>query len=1164
VKKNLVMVALLLPILALAGTITQTIAFSPGEVTFTPVSGYEVPDLRGYVSTSEPGAPIIPQAILTFVVPANATVTGVDVIASEQTVLPGLHSIYPAQTPRPLSAAAPVAQVLPDPAVYSQTAPFPGKVTDFDYTGTKSGYRLCAVDVYPIQYTPATGEVALYTSLTLRVTYSENSFAATPMTANQAEAAAAEIRSFVANGSDLKRFAPPVRRSDVTDAEYVIITGDSYVSTLQPLADWHARKGYTSVIKTVSWITSNYTGYDTQQKIRNFIIDYWQNHGTMFVLLAGANTVIPCRRGYVDVSGTTDNIPVDLYYADLQYSWDGDGDHIWGEAGDDTVDFYADVYVGRAPINSTATAQTLVNKVFGYEKAPNTACIKKAYLPWVSLFTGYTGQAVSDTIANITPSGWTDTEVNSPSTSAFQTAINSGYGYCHAAAHGDDYGFYTDLGSPIYTTSEASAQTNGMSKLVIMNSMACISGNFENQSCLSVVLQNNANGGSVANMLNSRYGWGTPPSMGPSEKLCVRFYDFFITRDTWLLGPAHSRSRDVYASLGRSQSLWRWCLYEYNLMGDPGMPVWSDVPATLVIGAADSIPTGTQTVTVNVTSGSTPVPNAWVGLYKAGEVCSRGRTDGSGNVFLTVNPTTIGWLYVTAYGQDKLPTQDSIRVRTGTPQPYIAVSGTYVDNASHQLEPGQTADVYVTIRNSGSAAATGTAGTLRTSSGYATLGDSTSSYGTVAAGDTSRGDRFQVTAGAGTPPGTVIQFTLHVTSSEGNWDPTFTLTVGTPPVPGTLTADLDTGYCKLTLCALGSLGFDAPATDAGNGFCYPKAGSSQLYYSSFLVGNGANYIADRYYGNPASSGENTDFAIVDSLRPVTPVYADQQYRTVFSDAGHATPKSLKVTLNGYMCAGSAYDDFAVLVYDVKNEGASALTAMYAGVMADFDIGSDATQNTAVSNDTKRFSYMRQASSANPCVGVKILDPHSFANLVAVDHDVYVYPDSCMTDGQKFRLMNGTVVNRNSTRTYDWSVGTSVGPFDLAAGATYRCAFAFVGGTSAAIFETNADSAQSWYDRTMGVSEADGRTGTRSTSAIAANPNPFSRSVRLSFTVPAAGRVRAEVFDVSGRSVATLTDNDMVAGTFETDWTPGQLAGGVYLLKVTLPDGTRTQKLMLVR
>jgi uncharacterized repeat protein (TIGR01451 family) len=1162
--KRLVLLALA-PVLLVAGTITQTFTFSADEVSFVKVNGYDVPGLRGYVSTSAPGEPIIPQAILTFLVPAGATVTDVEVTNLSSVELPGTYNIHPAQTPRPLSAREQPAFLRPNPGVYGSNRPYPGRLVQFNYTGTKAGYRVCGVNAFPLQYVPATGKVTLATSMTLVVTYRENSVAITPMTRTQLDIVAQELRSFVVNTGDITRFAPSVRETDVTDAEYVIITADSYVTTLQPLADWLSRKGFVTVFKTTTWIYANYTGYDNQQKIRNFIIDYWTNHGTMWVLLAGANSVIPARGGRSTCGGYTDDIPADLYYSDLQWSWDANNNHIWGEADLDTVDFYSDVYVGRAPIASTANAQTLVNKVFGYEKAPNSSFIKKAYLPWVPLFTGYTGEAVSDTIAGITPTGWTDTKAASPSRSAFQSAINTGYGVCHGAAHGDDYGFYTDMGAAIYTTTEAGAQTNGMDKLNIMNSMACISGNFQNQSCLSVTLANNANGGTIANMMNSRYGWGTPPAMGPSEKLCVRFYDFFIQKDSWLLGAAFARGKDMYANLPQSQQVWRWCFYDYNLLGEPAMPVWSDVPGTLAVTSPDSIPTGTSSVRVNVTSGG-PVNGAWVGLYKSGEVCTRGRTDVSGNADIIVAPSTTGWLYVTAWAQDKLASTDSVRVYAGAPRPYVNLTGYYIDDGgNHQLDPGETVDLYVTLKNIGNANATNVAGTLSENSTYITVPDSTSGYGTLNVGDTSRGDRYQVTAAANTPPGSQIQFTCHVTSDQGSWDPAFTIYVGVPPTPGASVMTHDTGYCKLSVTALGSIGYDAPpGLDAGIGFSYPKSSASQLFYSSLIVGNGVNYVVDRYYGNPATA-YNTDFTIVDSLWAVIPPGSgDEHFRCVIDDGGHSAPQGLKVTQHSYMNNATGYDDFCVLTYDFYNAGGSAINGLYAGVFADFDIGSDPTTNTAAADTVRRTESMRQSSGANPTVGVKILDPQAFKNLSCVDHNLYVYPDTAMTDNMKYRFLNGTIVQRNSNRAYDWSICASVGPFDLSPGNTYRAAFAFVGGISAANFAENADSAQSWYDHLLAVSERGGVNAVRDAAALACVPNPFSRAVQIAYNVPVAGHVRAQVFDVTGRTVAVLADGEMKAGRIETSWKPGHLANGIYLLKVVLPNGTASQKLMLLR
>lgn len=1166
--RRLLLVILLAPALALAGTITRTFTFSPEEVSFTRANGYDIPQLRDYISTSPPGAPIIPQALVTFLVPAGSVVTGVTVVKSIPVRLPGTYRIHPAQLPRPLSATAPVPFVEPDPAVYNSAADYPGQLAAHGHTGEKSGFRLCGISLYPLQYSPLEGTLTLHTQLTVRVEYREAADRPVAMTRSQQEWSSMALRSLVVNPEDIKAFAPPLRQTDPTDAEYVIITSESYVSTLQPLADWHARKGYTTVFKTVSWISSTYPGRDTQEKIRNFIIDYWQNHGTIFVLLAGANSLIPARRGRSICGGYTGNIPADLYYMDLQWSWDGNNNSIFGEADGDTVDFYSDIYLGRAPIASVANAQTFVSKVTTYERSPNTSYIKRTYLPWVPLFTGYTGEPVSDTIANMTPSGWVDTKAPSPSTSAFQTAINSGYGYSHAAAHGDDYGFYTDAGTPIYTTTQAAAQTNGLDKLVIMNSMACISGNFENQSCLSVVLQNNPSGGTVANMMNSRYGWGTPPSFGPSEKLCVRFYDFFLNYDSFPVGIAHARGKDWYAALAPSQEVWRWCFYDYNLLGDPAMPVWSETPGTMVVAAPDTVTTGPQSIRVTVTSNGSPLAKARVGLYKPGEVSARGITNAAGQAEVLISPSTTGILYITVYAQDKYPVTDSAIVTAGAPRPYLVLQGTWIDDGgNNRLDPGETVNLYVTIRNAGNAAATGVTGRLRTASSYITLIDSSASYGNINVADTSRGDYYRLTASQSTPPGSRIQFTAALTATEGSWDVPVELTVGAPQVPGQVTLTHDTGYCKLSVTALGSIGYTEPPgdRDAGVGFSYPKTSASHLYYSSLLVGNSTSYVADHYFGQPPSSPPNTDFRIVDSLFPVLPpANGDQHFRCVFSDAGHPTPKGLRIVANSYQTNRSGYDDFVVLQYIISNQGTSAVNGLYAGVMADFDIGSNSATNSGSSNETKRYSCMRQQSSENPTVGVKILEPPSFANLSLIDHARYVYPDSCMSESQKYRWLTGALSQRNSNRNYDWSVVTSVGPFDLPVGGSYRVAFAFIGATSSAQFLAHADSAQSWYDNYTAVSENGSPDISTVRRAVSCSPNPFSQSTRIRLNIPSAGPVLVQVCDVSGRIVRTLENRSLAAGNHEMVWQPGDIPNGIYLLTVKHANGTLTEKLSFYR
>ncbi|MEA3409460.1 MAG: C25 family cysteine peptidase, partial [Candidatus Eisenbacteria bacterium] len=138
---------------------------------------------------------------------------------------------------------------------------------------------------------------------------------------------------------------------------------------------WKAQKGLTTEVVTTTWVYANYTGVDMQEQIRNCIIDYYENKGTMWVLLGGDTGVVPARTVYAMTSGVggaadEDKIRCDLYYGDLDGTWDGNGDGTYGQISLDDIDMYADVFVGRAPIDNATEAARFVNKVLTYEGAP--------------------------------------------------------------------------------------------------------------------------------------------------------------------------------------------------------------------------------------------------------------------------------------------------------------------------------------------------------------------------------------------------------------------------------------------------------------------------------------------------------------------------------------------------------------------------------------------------------------------------------------------------------------------------------------------------------------------------------------------------------------------------------------------------------------------------
>ena len=63
-------------------------------------------------------------------------------------------------------------------------------------------------------------------------------------------------------------------------------------------------------------------------------------------------------------------MPTDLYYSDLDRSWDENDNNIFGEVPEDKIDMYADVFVGRAPVNTIEETENIVNKDIQYETNP--------------------------------------------------------------------------------------------------------------------------------------------------------------------------------------------------------------------------------------------------------------------------------------------------------------------------------------------------------------------------------------------------------------------------------------------------------------------------------------------------------------------------------------------------------------------------------------------------------------------------------------------------------------------------------------------------------------------------------------------------------------------------------------------------------------------------
>ncbi|HET6992554.1 MAG TPA: T9SS type A sorting domain-containing protein, partial [Bacteroidia bacterium] len=74
------------------------------------------------------------------------------------------------------------------------------------------------------------------------------------------------------------------------------------------------------------------------------------------------------------------------------------------------------------------------------------------------------------------------------------------------------------------------------------------------------------------------------------------------------------------------------------------------------------------------------------------------------------------------------------------------------------------------------------------------------------------------------------------------------------------------------------------------------------------------------------------------------------------------------------------------------------------------------------------------------------------------------------------------------------------------------------------------------------------------------PNPVSDVTTFKYNLSSSSRIRLEIFDISGKKVATLVNNEMrQEGTYEVKWNVEGVANGVYIASL-VSDGDLVQSM----
>jgi len=403
------------------------------------------------------------------------------------------------------------------------------------------------------------------------------------------------------------------------------------------------------------------------------------------------------------------------------------------------------------------------------------------------------------------------------------TAINSGQNLLNH----DGHAWYTvmSIGQDYLLRNDMDNLSNG-DRQGILYSIGCWSSAID-YDAIAEHYVNNANGGGVAFIGNSRYGWGSPgnPCYGYSDRFDANFYNILLLRKLTHIGYTLAMNKVDFIPRSRAENVYRWHQYQLNLLGDPEMPIWTDTPSVLSVFRPDTLQNGMEVIITVRNFSAEPVENALVCLLKSDELYERGYTNELGEFKTTVNITTPGMVKLTVTGRDFLPFIDSL---------YTKILGSYLAYNTHSIQddisgnndgllnPGESSYFFINMKNYGTQSVINPITKLSSDDLFVSMIDSLHTFtGTVEPGNTIL-CTFAIIVASNTENGEVAKLRLEATSAQGSWQSWVNEMITKPEL---------------------SVEFDSLYDENNNGI--PEPGENiDLYYSLKNWGDGYGYTVN--------------------------------------------------------------------------------------------------------------------------------------------------------------------------------------------------------------------------------------------------------------------------------------------------------------------------------
>jgi len=533
---------------------------------------------------------------------------------------------------------------------------------------------------------------------------------------------------------------------------YLIITPPVFEPYIHYFADWKLRSGFQVTI--VSTATTGQTAAGIKAYVQN-AWDTWDSGPDYLVLVGDEDQGIP---GFYIQNPQGENLVTDHPYALLE--------------GDDT---FPELLVGRLSVDTISELVSFTSKIVAYESSPamaDSTWFTKALMistTWSAASCQTTKEWVADKLYEHGFSEvFTAYHPQQSSTSYITNPINNGVGFVNYRG----FGMYSGWAGPDFTSYNIYNDIANGAKTPVITSVVCGGGNFA------------ANEDPCFGEVWTRAGTYAVPKgavafFGPSELhthtqfnnvIDTGIYSGIFDLGITTLGAALWQGKfelwrnyhdNSYYPFGQTPEFYH---YIYNLLGDPGMQLWTDTPRALIVSHPDTLSSGDNSLVVNVTDAAgVPQSQAYVALYNA-ENALGGYTNAAGDIVLPFIAGTAADLELTVTGRNLLPYLVNLPVSTSS-HPLSLVSWDLASGS--ELISGDTCQTNLVLQNNGAALSDLVLSLTTTTPGITV--PPTINLANVPAASILDSIPIMITAAAGLPHGLPVSITLTVTAAGEIW-----------------------------------------------------------------------------------------------------------------------------------------------------------------------------------------------------------------------------------------------------------------------------------------------------------------------------------------------------------------------------------------------------------